>query len=681
MTARPARILIVSPSLLGLHREDPAGHAAWHLARRLAAEGAAPDILVPRDSDTGQRGTLHWGQLRQAGIGLHVLPLHDGADGMLGWRAVEFLRANIAPDAVVVIDQRGIGSSLLAARRMGLALAGVPIIACVTGPAGWAAAADAPATPAQLLRAHIECQAIAGADALLFIHPWLAEWNGDAGGRPVLVTGPLGEASAEPGLRAEHILADPLPCAVAIGRVAQALRGMPGATLRMAIPPNEDAPTHDPIAAMAAALGDTPLRLGLPGEAGRRRRTLPAQGAVVMAERDTLGAPLVQDALAAGIMVLGPDADGRIAPLPPIGTVPRLLPFLRGVTAPPAADTAIRGTPLVSVCISHFDRPTLLAQTLDSLRAQTWPHVEVVLVDDASPSAATRDFLAAQEADFAARGWQIIRNKTELWQSTSRNLAARAARGEYVLVMDDDNLARPEEIEVMLRAMQSSGADAVAALQDLFTGDHNPLLEADAPLPRVEFFPVGGPPDVGLAWNIYGDVNVMFRRDTFLELGGYSEDPELGCEDYELGAKLVMSGRKLVVVPTPLYLYRFSAVNMAKGMSNERLYWSHRRPLRPPQVGLTPAQQRLTGYVHGAEHARQQIQGWSYWAGRPESRPWPEEGITDPGAPGCDFQLYAAALALQAGDPGPALRMLPAMQRAAPDDARIASLLARAGAA
>ncbi len=41
-------------------------------------------------------------------------------------------------------------------------------------------------------------------------------------------------------------------------------------------------------------------------------------------------------------------------------------------------------TPKVSVCISHFNRPVLLEQAIESLRRQDYPNVEVLIVDDAS---------------------------------------------------------------------------------------------------------------------------------------------------------------------------------------------------------------------------------------------------------------------------------------------------------
>ena len=131
-------------------------------------------------------------------------------------------------------------------------------------------------------------------------------------------------------------------------------------------------------------------------------------------------------------------------------------------------------TPKVSVCISHFARPVLLEQTLQSLRTQTYPNVEVVLYDDASRSRGTELYLDSLEAEFAQRDWKLIRGESECWPAAGRNAAARHATGDYLLIMDDDNCARPREIETMITVARRTGADAVTCFSHLFEGEAYP---------------------------------------------------------------------------------------------------------------------------------------------------------------------------------------------------------------
>ncbi len=688
VAAKP-HIVLLSPDAPGPHAPSGAGWMALRLARRLVAEGARVDLLVPREAVSDWPHTHWWDVYAQAGIALHILPWADGSDAMLGYRALEWLRHRPAPACLLALDHRGLSGSAVLARRIGLALEGLPIGLVVTGGDGWAEPAPRPVSPTRMLRRHLEREAAREADFLLFAHPALAAWHAASGlpEKPSLLLAGLGEAGwaaadDTPRLR----LAGGLRDAGAARELAALLRALPvPSRLRLPPPPpNPDGPQEDPLAALVAALEGSGVTLSLDlATPDVFAPSLLAPGTILLLpDASAVTAPLALDAAALGLVPLPLDcaavaaalAAAWVAPMAPQATP--VLPFLARQSAPPPVCRALpEPPPLVSVCISHFNRPTLLAQTIDSLRAQSWPALEVVLVDDASPSAETQAWLDAQEADFAARGWQILRNETEQWQSVSRNRAARACRGAFILVMDDDNLARPHEVETMLRALLTTGADAVGALQALFEGEHDALAD-DRP-DRVEFFPTGGPADLGVVWNVFGDVNVMFRREAFEALGGYTYERELGCEDYEIGAALARDGRRLIIIPEALYMYRFSSVNMARGMSNERLYWSHRRPLRPALEGLEPALARLVAFTHGAEHAQQQRNGWSYWAGRPLSAPLPEFGIDEGAAWGAEFRYRAALHALLAGGEGVALRWLPAMMRADPDDARLPGLLAR----
>ncbi len=110
--------------------------------------------------------------------------------------------------------------------------------------------------------------------------------------------------------------------------------------------------------------------------------------------------------------------------------------------------------PLVSACMSTFNRPHLLAYAIDSIERRTYAPLEVVLVDDASPSDENRRYLDASSSPVSKkRGWTIIRNSEPLlWTGGARNLAVARSRGAYVLLMDDDNIARPDAVETFVRA-------------------------------------------------------------------------------------------------------------------------------------------------------------------------------------------------------------------------------------
>lgn len=264
--------------------------------------------------------------------------------------------------------------------------------------------------------------------------------------------------------------------------------------------------------------------------------------------------------------------------------------LLTGSQAAPAR-IAVTETPRVSVCLTHFDRPNLLRQAVESLRRQNYPDFEVVLLDDGSRTTAARDLLAELEGEFARRNWQIIRQENR-YLGAARNAAALAAKGEYLLFMDDDNVARPEELSVFVQAMRNSGADILTCFMDLLRGDGepSPKTRADA---RVLF--LGGALGPGLFRNLFGDANAFTRRTAFLARGGFTEDRGVGAEDGEYFARAALAGYRVEVIPESLFWYRIRAGSMSRGTVRAD---SEKRRLRPYREAVPPELQSLVDLTY-----------------------------------------------------------------------------------
>jgi glycosyltransferase involved in cell wall biosynthesis len=247
---------------------------------------------------------------------------------------------------------------------------------------------------------------------------------------------------------------------------------------------------------------------------------------------------------------------------------------------PPASRQAVAfgdtqtALPLVTVCIPHFNRPAYLWQAIESLRAQDYPNFEVVVVDDGSSDTAAIAYLDSLGPEFAARGWRLIRQENR-YPGAARNNAARHARGEYLLFMDDDNFAKPHEISCFVRSALHSRADILTCFADVVEGDE--LLRSDQ-LPDSRWLYMGDSLSVGAFYNCFGDTNSLWRRESFLALGGFTEDYGCNHEDWELHAKAALRGYRLAVVPEALYWYRANPSGINLNTSN---YLNSMRALRP----------------------------------------------------------------------------------------------------
>lgn len=111
---------------------------------------------------------------------------------------------------------------------------------------------------------------------------------------------------------------------------------------------------------------------------------------------------------------------------------------------------------IVSVIVPAYRVEQYLTRCVESILAQTYPHLEVILVDDGSPdgSGALCDALAARDERI-----KVI-HKENGGLSDARNAGIEAATGEYLMFVDGDDYIAPDMALKLLAAMTESGADA-----------------------------------------------------------------------------------------------------------------------------------------------------------------------------------------------------------------------------
>lgn len=106
--------------------------------------------------------------------------------------------------------------------------------------------------------------------------------------------------------------------------------------------------------------------------------------------------------------------------------------------------------PLVSVCIGAYNRENYVRECVDSALAQTWPHKEIIVVDDASTDG-TRAILQAYGGAIRL----ILRDSNSGICPITRNQAAAAAQGEYVAFLDSDDVWYPEKLAQQVALMEA----------------------------------------------------------------------------------------------------------------------------------------------------------------------------------------------------------------------------------
>jgi glycosyltransferase involved in cell wall biosynthesis len=117
----------------------------------------------------------------------------------------------------------------------------------------------------------------------------------------------------------------------------------------------------------------------------------------------------------------------------------------------PGTGAVTGGRPLVSVVVPTRDAARTVARCLASVRAQTWPALELLVVDNWSRDGTWE--VAARLADVALRAGPE--------RSAQRNLGIEQAAGEWVLWVDADMVLASDAVERSLAAARAAGAEAV----------------------------------------------------------------------------------------------------------------------------------------------------------------------------------------------------------------------------
>jgi glycosyltransferase involved in cell wall biosynthesis len=175
----------------------------------------------------------------------------------------------------------------------------------------------------------------------------------------------------------------------------------------------------------------------------------------------------------------------------------------------------------VVICTYTMDRYDVFTEAIESVVAQTYDPAEVVIVIDGNPEVYERTV-----TDFGDRENLVIsNNENNEGISYSRTKGAELASGEIVAFIDDDGVAEEDWIANLVDVYEETDAIAVG-------GDVRPNWRGERPdfFPE-EFYWLVGCVEPGFAEdgeevrNTYGS-NISYRREAFLEIGGY--DPNTG---------------------------------------------------------------------------------------------------------------------------------------------------------
>jgi glycosyltransferase involved in cell wall biosynthesis len=205
--------------------------------------------------------------------------------------------------------------------------------------------------------------------------------------------------------------------------------------------------------------------------------------------------------------------------------------------------------PLVSVIVPCYNGAPFLEEALRSALAQSYPRVEIIVVDDGS----------TDNSGEVAQRFPI----KYIWQrnsglSAARNSGIRESKGSYLVFLDADDRLKPKAIEIGLRALELRPDCA------LVVGDHVFISSDGSPLAiSCKVDPLHSHYAALLKSNFIEMIStVLFRRSVFDEVGVFNARLR-AAEDYELYLRIARV-RPICCHPAVVAEYRMHEANISR---------------------------------------------------------------------------------------------------------------------
>lgn len=191
---------------------------------------------------------------------------------------------------------------------------------------------------------------------------------------------------------------------------------------------------------------------------------------------------------------------------------------------------------LVSVVIPAYNSAEYIADTLDSVLAQTFPDYEIILVNDGSPNTPRLEQALAPYR----RRIRYIKQENR-GPSAARNAAILEARGKYVAFLDSDDRWLPHHLEAQVRLLQNDASLGLVYADGIVTVEGAPV--------RTCFQINRQNRPITFETLVQEDCTVVTsaavaRREALLKAGLFDERFR-HCEDFDLWARILLCGFRI----------------------------------------------------------------------------------------------------------------------------------------
>jgi len=216
--------------------------------------------------------------------------------------------------------------------------------------------------------------------------------------------------------------------------------------------------------------------------------------------------------------------------------------------------------PLLSVIIPNWNGKHFLTECIDSLKEQTFRDFETILVDNGSTDGSA-EFAEKRYGEFI----RVLRNKENLGFAGGNNIGIQAARGEYIVLLNNDTWADPHWLEELVKATQIDSLIGMwgSKIRSYFQRNKiegiGELIYWDG-LCRAQgqFEQDDGQYEVMQEILFPPGCGAMYRKSVLDEIGLFDEDFFAYGDDTEIGIRARLAGWKCLYVPRAIIYHKNS---------------------------------------------------------------------------------------------------------------------------
>ena len=220
-----------------------------------------------------------------------------------------------------------------------------------------------------------------------------------------------------------------------------------------------------------------------------------------------------------------------------------------------------------------------LQKCVDHLQSQTFPHFEVVIVDNASPDD------AVEKLKLPDHRFKIVEASTNFGFAAGSNLGANGANCPWLVMLNPDAWPNKDWLENLRQAAIDNPGFAVLG-STILTADKSNTLESFGDMltiyglarPCANGLPVSSIPTENVEVFSCCAAGAAYKRETFELMSGFDESFFCYLEDVDLAYRMRLAGYRCLQIPSAKIVH-FGSSSSDK-TPNFRTYYSHRNNLR-----------------------------------------------------------------------------------------------------